>query len=91
MYVLHCTMYLAAAVGGDRWGRWAVLQGRRAVGMELERGVPCVLRVLEVMVSEYLGLLEIGLCSYEKSASCVSSSSQLQWSHGEKQGKQRGQ
>ena len=84
-------MYLAAAVGGDRWGRWAVLQGREAVGMELERGVPCVLRVLE-MVSEYLDLLATGVCSNEKSASCVSSSSQLQWSRGErKQGKQRGQ
>ena len=84
-------MYLAAAVGGDRWGRWAVLQGRGAVGMELERGVPCVLRVLE-MVSEYLDLLVTGVCSHEKSASGVSSSSQLQWSHGErKQGKQRGQ
>ena len=65
-----------------------MLQGRGVVGMELERGVPLVLRVLKVIVSGYLGLLVTGVRSYEKSASCVSSSSQLQWSHGErKQGK----
>ena len=58
--------------------------------MELERG-DLVLRVLKVIVSGYLGLLASGVCTYEKSASCVSSSSQLQWSHGErKQEKQIG-
>ena len=80
-------MYLAAAVGGEGVGM-AALHASGAVGIKLMVRILLGLRVLEVMVSEYLDLLATGVCSYEKSASCVSSSSQLQWSHGErKQGK----
>ena len=84
-------MYLAAAVGGYRVGM-AALHASGAVGIKLMVRILLVLRVLEVTVSEYLGLLVTGVCSHKRSAFCVSSSSQLQWSHGErKQGKQRGQ
>ena len=45
-------MYLAAAVGGERWGRWTVLHASGAVGMELTGRILLVLRVLGVMTKE---------------------------------------
>ena len=70
MYV--CT-YLASTVGG------AVLGGGRLVAEGLKGGMFFVLEALETTVRVHLDLLVTGVCSQERSASCVSSCAQLQW------------
>ena len=61
VYILHWTMHLAAAVGGDRVGGGAVVwvRGRGVVGVK--GGIPTVLgRLLEAMVCACLDLLVTG-------------------------------
>ena len=70
-------MYLAGDVGGDRVGG-AVVWGRRLVAEGLEGGVSFVLDAFDTMVCVHLDLLVTGMCSQERSASCASSSAQLQ-------------
>ena len=48
----YIALWLAAAVGGERWERWIVLHASGTVGMELTGRIPLVLRVLGVMTNE---------------------------------------
>ena len=70
-------MYLSVAVGGDRVGG-AEVRERGAVGEEAERGIPLALGVLDAVSCVHIHLLMTGVCSQERSPSCVSSPSELQ-------------
>ena len=61
MYILPGTMYLGAAVGGDRVGGGAVVWGRGAGVVGVERGILLVLgQVPDAMVCACLELLVTG-------------------------------
>ena len=82
VHVLYLTMYLSVTVGGDRVGGAVVRE--KATGEGAERGIPLVLGVLDTVMYVHLDLLMTDVCSQERSASCVRSPSELQWSHGER-------